>query len=131
MKILKKNIFEDKINDIEYPLIPLRDMVIFPGMLKSFYVGRNESIEAINLSISAYNKNIFLATQKNSTIENPGKNDIYEVGIIANIKEVNSGYDKNILKILIQGLERDEIINFQDNNNVKKVIVKKLSIQTL
>ncbi len=131
MKILKKNIFENKKLDIEYPLIPLRDMVIFPGMLKSFYVGRNESIEAINLSLSSYNKNIFLATQKNSTIENPEKSDIYEVGIIANIKEVNSGYDKNILKILIQGLERAEIINFYDDNKVKKVNVKKIQMQTL
>lgn len=131
MKILQKNIFENKKMDVEYPLIPLRDMVIFPGMIKSFYVGRNESIEAINLAISSYNKNIFLATQKNSAIENPGKNDIYEIGIIANIKEVNSGYDKNILKILIHGLERAEIINFQDDNNVKKVFIKKLSIQKL
>ena len=45
MKILKNNVFNGKKNENEYPLIPLRDIVIFPGMLKSFYVGREESIK--------------------------------------------------------------------------------------
>src|SRR5271157_2917840 len=105
MKILKNNIFNNKKNENEYPLIPLRDMIIFPGMLKSFYVGREESIEAVNLSNTMYDKMIFLATQKSSNIDNPSINDIYKTGIIGKIKDVNIGPDKNIIKILVEGLE--------------------------
>ena len=74
MKITK-NILDFKKDQTEYPLIPLRDIVVFPGMLKSFYVGREESIEALNLATSSYNKMIFIATQKSSDIDNPKKND--------------------------------------------------------
>lgn len=130
MKI-SKNILDFKKNETEYPIIPLRDIVIFPGMLKSFYVGREESIEALNLAISSYNKMIFLVTQKNSEVDNPKKNDIYDVGVIANIKDISSGTDKNILKILIQGIYRANIINFFHENNVKKALVRKIPIEKL
>ncbi len=131
MKIFKKNNIEANKKEIEYPLLPLRDIVIFPGMLKSFYVGREESIEAINLSLSSYDKMIFIATQKDSKIDNPVKNDVYDVGVIAIIKDITSGTDKNILKILIQGLYRAKIINYFEEENVKKVLIKKILIQKL
>ena len=131
MKILKNNFFDNKKNDSEYPLIPLRDMVIFPGMLKTFYVGRNESIEAVNLALNSYNKLIFLATQKNSNIENPSRKDIHKIGVISRIKDVNPGPDKSIIKIFIEGIDRAEITDFNEINNVKKVIVKNIPVKVL
>jgi len=92
MKILKNKSNKDGID--EYPLIPLREMVIFPGMEKTFYVGRQESVEAVNLSLSTFNKMIFLVAQKDSEKENPGQKDIFKIGVISEIVEANLGPDK-------------------------------------
>ena len=131
MKILNQSIFNHQKNKNEYPLIPLREMVIFPGIQKTFYVGRQESIDAVNISMSAYNKMIFLVTQKNSEIENPDKNDIYTTGVISEIKEVRPGPDKKIIKIQIHSIHRVKILKMFDADNVKKVIIEKIPIKML
>ena len=69
MKILKKD------NSFSYntlPIIPLREMVIFPNVIKTFYVGRKESITGIEKAIENFDSKVFLVTQKSSNINNPG-----------------------------------------------------------
>jgi ATP-dependent Lon protease len=117
--------------DNEYPMIPLREMVVFPDMLKSFYVGRSESIEAVNVSMKNYNKLVFLATQKNSEVEEPARKDIYPIGVLAEIIEVRPGPDKKITKILIRGIERARIKSMKKRDSVNVVSVEKISFNSL
>lgn len=129
MKILKNKTGKDEKD--EYPLIPLREMVIFPGMEKTFYVGRQESVEAVNLSLTSYNSRIFLAAQKDSEKENPGEKDIYKIGVISEIIEANLGPDKKIIKILVRGIKRAKIIQLEDHGNLKKVTINNISDKEL
>ena len=108
MKIIKSNI--DSSENV-LPFIPLRDMVIFPTMIKSFFVGRKESIIAIEKSKELYNNNLILITQKNSKVEKPDITDLYEVGVVGKILEVHPTPDKNVIKVTVQGLTSCEIIN--------------------
>lgn len=130
MKILntvKNNIRKDN----EYPVIPLRDMTVFPGMLKTFYVGRHESVEAANLSMSTYDKNIFLVTQKNSNIEKPSEDDLYSIGVISQIIEIRPGPDKKILKLLVRGLNRARVSRYFDDGLIKKALVSEIPFESL
>ncbi|MBN2544892.1 MAG: endopeptidase La [Spirochaetes bacterium] len=116
---------------MEFPLLPLREMVIFPQMSKTFYVGRKDSIEAVQLAASQYDNQIFIITQKDSNIENPNLNDIFEIGTLSEIKKITTGPDKKIIKITITGLERAKIKDFYDENIIKKVILEKLKSKPL
>jgi len=130
MKILKKNTNQKK-KENEYPLIPLREMIIFPGMEKTFYVGRKSSIQAVNLSVSSYESLIFLATQKDSEKEDPSINDIYKIGVIAKILNITPGPDNGIIKISIKGLNRANIKEFEILDDIKKVIVEEIQHKVL
>ena len=125
MKIIKDKPDTNK-KENEYPLIPLREMIIFPLMQKTFYVGRYDSIESVKLSLSDYDKTIFLATQTESEIENPEEDDIYSIGTIFEIKKISPGPDRNIMKIHINALYRAEIKKYYNDNGFKKVIVEKI-----
>jgi ATP-dependent Lon protease len=131
MKIIKSINKDFNKKENEYPLIPLREIIIFPGAEASFYVGRRESIEAVNLAKSLYDNYLFLSCQKNADVENPQMQDIYTTGIIALIKDVSLGPDKNILKLTISAIERARIVSFFEENNVKKVIVERIKLQKL
>ena len=128
MKIHKNDFENESIEENEYPFIPLREMVIFPGMKKYFYVGRIESVDAVNLSLSAYDKFIFLATQKDPNIEKPKYEDIYKIGVVCKIIDVKPGPDKNIIKLTVKGVERAEILSFNETGRVKKVKYSKLDL---
>ncbi len=125
MKILKTY---DKITikENEYPFIPLREIVIFPNMQKTFYVGRLESIQSVEIAKEFYNNVVFLATQKDPNLENPNEDEIYKIGVIAKILDIKQGPDAKILKLLVVGLERGIIKNFITENSIKKVLIKKI-----
>ncbi|OHD14507.1 MAG: endopeptidase La [Spirochaetes bacterium GWC1_27_15] len=130
MKILN-NISTNSKKENEYPLIPLREMVVFPGILKTFYVGRFESVEAVNLALASYDKNIFLVTQKDSNVEKPTEEDIYEIGVISQIVEVRPGPDKKIIKLLVRGIDRAKIVRVNDPIDIRKATVEKINFQNL
>lgn len=129
MKILKNQYIEDNAVENQYPFIPLREMVIFPGLKKSFYVGRVDSVEAVNLSVEKYDKTIVMATQKDPAIETPKKDDIYKIGVIAKILEVRPGPEKNIIKLTVKGIRRVEIEEFIENNSLKKVKINEIEFR--
>ena len=62
-----------------FPLLPLRDVVVFPHMMVPLFVGREKSITALN-EVMKTNKKIVLATQKNSEVDDPGENDVFTYG---------------------------------------------------
>lgn len=100
MKIIKK---EPSISFDKLPIIPLREMVVFPESIRSFYVGRKESIISVEKSIELYSNKVFLITQKSSNINDPEFEDLYDIGIIATIIEVKPTPDKKVLKLVIEG----------------------------
>ena len=97
------------------PILPLRDIVIFPYMIFPVLVGREQSIRAANFA-NEETKYIFLSTQKRSNIEDPKKEDIYAEGTIAKIVQILK-LPNGLMKILVDGLLQGRIVEFTDNKN--------------
>lgn len=94
------------------PLLPIRDMVIYPFMIQSLFVGRESSIKALEEALNNTDRLILLASQKDIAAENPSPNEIYELGTVAMIMRVRHLPDGRI-KILIQGLAKARITNYE------------------
>jgi ATP-dependent Lon protease len=97
------------------PVLPLRDIVLFPYMIYPVLIGREQSIKAANYALDK-TKYIFLSTQKKSNIEDPKKDDIYVEGTIAKIVQILK-LPNGLMKILVDGLLQGRIIEFTDNKN--------------
>lgn len=104
--------FEDKLDLLElpstYPLIPTRDVVVFPYMVFPLFIGRPFSIKAVEEALNNNQRYIFLSLQKDKEKENPTKKDIHEIGVIATIIRMMKLED-NRIKILVQGVSRGRI----------------------
>ena len=97
------------------PLLPLRDIVVFPNMVAPLFVGRKPSINALNF-VMAKDKKILLVTQKNSDIDNPNPEDLYTVGTLAKVLQLLKLPDGTI-KVLVEGLERVVLDKFSISND--------------
>lgn len=95
---------EEVVFPSELPVLPARDLVAFPAVMMSFYVGRPASVKAIEQAQKAGNF-IFVLSQKNEQIENPTSDDLFRVGVVASIGKVLKLSDQKY-KILIQGIVR-------------------------
>ena len=95
------------------PLLPLRDIVVFPSMVIPLFVGRDKSISALN-EVMKKEKKIILVTQKNSEIDDPKKNDIFLQGCECNILQLLKLPDGTV-KVLVEGIKRVRILEFNDN----------------
>src|SRR6187402_223569 len=94
------------------PMMPIRDMVIFPHMMTPFVVGRESSVRALEEALTGDRK-IFLATQHDASIDEPSADDIFETGTIGNIVQSVKMPDGNI-KVLVEGLERAKAVEVND-----------------
>ncbi|MEC9491912.1 endopeptidase La [Flexistipes sp.] len=101
------------------PLLPVRDMVVFPYMVLPLYVGRDASIAAVDEALSG-ERMIFLSSQKNAEIEEPDVQDIYKIGTAALILRMLKLPDGRV-KILVQGLKRAEIDSYAQEDPFYKV----------
>ncbi len=99
---------------ISLPLLPLRDIVVFPSMVIPLFVGRDKSISALN-EVMKKDKKIILVTQKNSEIDDPKKTDIFMYGCEGNILQLLKLPDGTV-KVLVEGVKRVKIIDFKDND---------------
>lgn len=97
------------------PVLPLRDIVIFPYMIFPVLVGREQSIKAANFAVES-SKYIFLSTQRKSNIEDPKPDDIYEEGTIAKIVQILK-LPNGLMKILVDGLLQGRIKKFTDRKD--------------
>ena len=95
------------------PLLPLRDIVVFPSMVIPLFVGRDKSISALN-EVMKKDKKIILVTQKNSEIDDPKKTDIFMYGCEGNILQLLKLPDGTV-KVLVEGTRRIKILDFKDN----------------
>ena len=98
---------------VSLPLLPLRDIVVFPSMIIPLFVGRDKSISALN-EVMKKDKKIILVTQKNSEVDNPKKNDVFTYGCEGNILQLLKLPDGTV-KVLIEGIKRVKILDFIEN----------------
>lgn len=106
------------------PLLPLRDLVVFPHMVIPLFVGREQSINALEEAVDL-NSPIFIVSQRDPEIEKPEVEDLYSIGTVAKIIQIYKLPDDTI-KILVEGLSRAEIIDIKEKNNFFKVKVEKI-----
>ena len=96
-----------------YPVLPLRDIVVFPGMVVPLFVGREKSVKALEAVVKSDNK-IMLASQKNGSQDDPAASEIYEVGTIATVLQLLRLPDGTV-KVLVEGIDRAKILRYKDN----------------
>jgi ATP-dependent Lon protease len=94
------------------PVLPLRDIVVFPHMVVPLFVGRDKSVRALE-EVMKGDKQILLATQKNSTDDDPRSEDIYDVGVVATVLQLLKLPDGTV-KVLVEGLNRAAVIRYTD-----------------
>ena len=97
---------------LSLPLLPLRDVVVFPHMVVPLFVGRSKSVNALSNAMNL-DKRILLATQKNAGVDSPGEEDIYDVGTIGTVLQLLRLPDGTV-KALVEGKKRARIIRFTD-----------------
>jgi ATP-dependent Lon protease len=104
------------------PLIPLRDLVIFPSTLVPFIIGRNSSVKAIEAARDK-NKMVFLSAQMDAALDNPKPHDIYSMGVLAKVIRSVKMDEKNI-KIIVEGRQRARVLEFLSTYPYYQVLVK-------
>lgn len=107
-----------------YPVLPLRDIVVYPKMIVPLFVGREKSIRALQSAID-HNQNIVLVTQKDGAVEEPLPDDVFKVGTLGTIVQLVKLPDGTV-KVLIEGTERVEVENFIPETDFWKAEVKRL-----
>jgi ATP-dependent Lon protease len=127
----KTNDDRDPLNGIQrkLPMMPIREMVIFPHMMAPFVVGRESSVRALEEALNG-DRRIFLATQHDASVDEPTADDIYMVGVIGNIVQSVRMPDGNI-KVLVEGVERARAseVNDDDGFFVATVRTSKAELQ--
>ena len=108
-----------------YPVLPLRDIVVYPKMIVPLFVGREKSIRALQ-EVVDQDQNIILLTQKEAAIEDPTENDVYHVGTVGTVLQMLKLPDGTV-KVLIEGMERVKISKFIDNPDYMEVEAEILS----
>ena len=107
------------------PLLPLRDVVIFPGMMMPFVVGRARSVAALERAMES-GKRLFLAAQRDAEIDDPEATEVYGVGTIAMIVQSLKQPNGNI-RVLVEGVQRAQAIEFTEEDTFHEVVVKPLA----
>ena len=108
------------------PLLPLRDVVVFPHTVIPLFIGRKSSVKAITQAMEA-DKNVFLATQKDETIEEPTNDELHKVGTLATILQLLKLPDGTI-KVLVEGVKRGKIEEFVDLGEYTEVVLSDCSL---
>ncbi len=109
----------------DLPLIPLRDVVVFPGVVSTLFVGRNKSINALNAAMAG-EKKIILAAQKDGSLDAPLFDDLFKVATIANILQLIKLPDGTV-KVLVEGLHRAQMDSLESDLKFSKVRVSLIS----
>ncbi len=99
----------------QVPVLPLRDVVVYPHMVIPLFVGREKSIQALDAAM-ADNKQILLVAQKSADIDEPGINDVHEIGTLATILQLLKLPDGTI-KVLVEGAQRARVFNMEEESN--------------
>jgi ATP-dependent Lon protease len=113
---------KEKSDTKRLPMMPIREVVIFPYMMTPFVVGRESSVRALEEAMAG-DKKIFLAAQHDASVDEPEPNEIYTVGTIVNIVQSLRLPDGNI-KVLVEGVERAKVVSVADDEGFFRAIVR-------
>lgn len=102
-----------------FAVLPLRDIVVFPGMVVPLFVGREKSVKALESVVKNDNR-VLLASQKNGSQDEPNKEDIFTVGTIATVLQLLRLPDGTV-KVLVEGVERAKVVGYRDNEDFYEV----------
>ena len=109
------------------PIVPLRDVVVFPHMMMPFVIGRPSSTRALEHALTK-DKRIFLAAQQDASTDDPQPKDIYTMGCVANIVQSLKLPDGNV-KVLVEGLDRARAVEWKEDKGFYRVVAKLLPRQ--
>jgi ATP-dependent Lon protease len=113
---------KEKFESKKLPMMPIRDVVIFPHMMTPFVVGRESSVRALEEALAA-DKKIFLATQHDASVDEPKPSELFQVGTIVNIVQSLKLPDGNI-KVLVEGIERGKIVTVTDTDGYMEATIR-------
>ena len=119
---------KEKSDTKRLPMMPIRDVVIFPYMMTPFVVGRESSVRALEEAMAG-EKKIFLATQHDASIDEPKPNEIYTVGTVVNIVQSLKLPDGNI-KVLVEGVERGKVVSISDDEGYFRAVVRTFNFKS-
>ncbi|WP_379130794.1 endopeptidase La [Paenibacillus sp. sgz500958] len=107
-----------------FPLLPLRGLLVYPSMVLHLDVGREKSVRALEKAMVEDNL-ILLCSQSEVNIEEPGQEDIFRIGTVANVRQMLK-LPNGTIRVLVEGVERAEIIQYTDNEEYYEVIAREL-----
>jgi len=110
------------------PLVPLRDMVVFPHMMAPFVVGRESSIRALEAALATPAKRLFLAAQKDPQLDEPTPEDIYAVGVVATVAQ-SLKLPNGHIKVMVEGVHRGRIAAFEERSGHLGVAVEPFAVR--
>src|ERR1041384_8039906 len=113
---------KEKYEQTRLPMVPIRDVVIFPFMMVPFVIGRESSVLALEAALRG-DKRIFLAPQHDCTVDGPRPNEIYQVGTISNIVQSLKLPDGNT-KVLVEGIERARILQLTEEDGYMQATLR-------
>ncbi len=119
---------KEKLEVKRVPMMPVRDMVIFPEMMHPFIVGREASVRALEEALAG-DKKIFLVTQHDASVDDPKPEEIYQVGTLANIVQSVKLPDGNI-KVLVEGSERAKIVQVTSDEGFFRATVRLVPVKS-
>jgi len=101
------------------PLVPLRDMVVFPHMMAPFIVGRESSVKALERTLATPEKQIFLVAQKDPKVDDPGREDVHDMGVVATVIQ-NLKLPNGNVKVMVEGVRRGRVVEVIDEGDPSK-----------
>ncbi len=110
------------------PAVPLRDMVVYPHMMAPFVVGRRPSVVALERALGRSDKQIFLATQRDPKIDEPGEEDIHQLGVVARVVQHLQLASGNI-KVMVEGLSRARLLEMEVEDGCLMARVEILTVE--
>jgi len=119
----------DMLESIELPLLPLRDVVVYPYMVIPLFVGRDKSIRALEAAMAA-DKQVLLVAQKSAAVDEPGIDDVYRVGTVANILQLLRLPDGTV-KVLVEGSYRAKLTAVRDGEEYLTAHAEELAAEVI
>lgn len=101
----------DQVNTTEMPVLPLRDVVVYPHMVIPLFVGRDKSIKALDAAMATSDKQILLVAQKEATEDNPSEKDVFALGAVSTILQLLKLPDGTV-KVLVEGIRRGRVVDY-------------------